>query len=127
MKKFQFCLAKTAAALASAGLVAVALTGCGDDDKQASADGFTIVKVGVVGDYNAQWDTVNELLKKDKIQVKLVKFSDYATPNRALSDGEIDLNASTSVSTCAPTLFWQHRLYSRNSSGQAWGSAYRSP
>lgn len=72
---------------------AVLLTGCGEEKKTAATDGFTVVKVGVVGDYNAQWDTVNKLLEKDKIQVKLVKFSDYATPNRALNDGELDLNA----------------------------------
>ena len=57
------------------------------------AEDFKEIKVGVVGDYNAQWDTVNEILAKDKIRVKLIKFSDYATPNRALADGELDLNA----------------------------------
>ena len=59
----------------------------------ALADDFKEVTVGVVGDYVAQWDTVNELLAPEKIRVKLVKYSDYATPNRALADGEIDLNA----------------------------------
>lgn len=58
-----------------------------------AADEWTEVRVGVVGDYNAQWDTVNELLAPEKIRVKLVKFSDYATPNRALADKELDLNA----------------------------------
>lgn len=91
-----------AVAAAVASCTAVMLTGCGDGSKQAAENGFTVVKVGVVGDYNAQWDTVNELLKKDKIQVKLVKFSDYATPNRALADGEIDLNA------------FQHKAYLAN-------------
>lgn len=62
----------------------------------------TVVKVGVVGAYNAQWDTVNELLKKDDIEVKLVKYSDYATPNRALNDGDIDLNA------------FQHKAFLKN-------------
>ena len=93
MTGLQSRFGKVTTALVAAGIVAVTLAGCGDDKKQATADGFTVVKVGVVGDYNAQWDTVNDLLKKDKIQVKLVKFSDYATPNRALADGEIDLNA----------------------------------
>lgn len=101
MKGFQLRLTKTVTALAVSALAAVAVTGCGDDGKKAE-DGVTIVKIGVVGDYNAQWDTVNELLKKDKIQVKLVKFSDYATPNRALADGEIDLNA------------FQHKAYLKN-------------
>lgn len=60
---------------------------------QAAAADVKVVKVGVVGDYNDQWETVNELLAKDNIQIKLVKFSDYATPNRALADGDLDLNA----------------------------------
>ncbi len=58
-----------------------------------AADKWTEVRVGVVGDYNAQWETVNELLAPEKIRVKLVRFSDYATPNRALADNELDLNA----------------------------------
>lgn len=78
-------------------LTALTLTGCGDksaDDAAGdSGDGPTVVKVGVVGEYNDQWDTINELLKDDNIQVELVKFTDYAVPNRALNDGEIDLNA----------------------------------
>ena len=96
-------LKKWGAVLASAAVCAGLLTGCGDDGAgKAAADGMTVVKVGVVGDYNAQWDTINKLLEKDKIQIKLVKFSDYATPNRALADGEIDLNA------------FQHKAYLAN-------------
>ena len=53
----------------------------------------TVVKVGVVGEYNAQWDTVNEILAKDNIKVELVRFNDYSIPNDALNSGEIDLNA----------------------------------
>ena len=84
-----------AAALAT--VATVSLTACGGsaDTQEATADSGepTIVKVGVVGEYNAQWDTINELLADDGIQVELVKFTDYAAPNRALNDGEIDLNA----------------------------------
>lgn len=84
-----------AAALAT--VATVSLTACGGsaDTQEATADigETTVVKVGVVGEYNAQWDTINELLADDGIQVELVKFTDYAAPNRALNDGEIDLNA----------------------------------
>lgn len=78
--------------LGTAALLALSftITGCGEEKAQSDVK---VVKVGVVGDYNAHWDKVNELLKDQKIQVKLVKFSDYATPNRALADKEIDLNA----------------------------------
>lgn len=75
--------------------LALGLTACssGASEETTTEDGKTIVKVGVVGEYNAQWDTVNELLADDGIEVELVKFTDYAAPNRALKDGEIDLNA----------------------------------
>lgn len=118
----------TAAVLAAA--CAVSLAGCGSQDgasagttaagttaagtagteAQSSAGGAstekTIVKVGVVGEYNAQWDTINELLADDGIEVELVKFTDYAAPNRALDDGEIDLNA------------FQHKAYLANDIAQ---------
>ena len=83
------------AALAAA--AAVSLTACGSgantQESEAGSSEPVVVKVGVVGEYNAQWDTINELLADDGIQVELVKFTDYAAPNRALDDGEIDLNA----------------------------------
>lgn len=69
------------------------LAGTAACSKEPQQDEKKIVKVGVVGTYNDQWDTVNELLKDDNIQVELVFFNDYATPNRALNDGEIDMNA----------------------------------
>ena len=52
-----------------------------------------VVKVGVVGANNQQWDTVNERLAKDNIKVELVEFAEYKLPNNALDAGEIDLNA----------------------------------
>ena len=84
---------KTFLTLASLALT-FTLTGCGasTSDKPSDND-ITTVKVGVVGEYNDQWDKVNELLANDNIKVELVKFTDYATPNRALNDKEIDLNA----------------------------------
>ena len=61
-----------------------------------------VVKVGVVGANNQQWDTVNELLAKDNIKVELVEFAEYKLPNNALDAGEIDLNA------------FQHKAYLSN-------------
>lgn len=105
---------KKAAAVTLAAVTALTLFGCGSGSgstpastaaagetagKEAGGEEakepaeVTTVKVGVVGEYNAQWDTINELLKDDGIQVELMKFTDYAAPNRALNDGEIDLNA----------------------------------
>lgn len=88
---------KTAAAILVSAF-ALSLIGCGAKEtapatQAGTKEEPTIVKVGVVGEYNAQWDTINELLADDGIQIELVKFTDYAAPNRALNDGEIDLNA----------------------------------
>lgn len=54
---------------------------------------ITVVTVGVVGANNDQWITVNELLAKENIEVKIVEFGEYKLPNDALNAGEIDLNA----------------------------------
>lgn len=103
---------KTTAAAILVSVLALGLIGCGAKDNSAatvqagSKDEPTIVKVGVVGEYNAQWDTINELLSDEGIQIELVKFTDYAAPNRALNDGEIDLNA------------FQHKAYLANDIAQ---------
>lgn len=52
-----------------------------------------VIKLGVVGENNEQWDPVIEKLAEDNIKLELIKFADYSLPNRALNDGEIDLNA----------------------------------
>lgn len=63
-----------AAVLAVTSLVG-GLTACGNS---SSADSGTTVKVGVVGDSNEVWDqVVIPNLKKEGINVELVKFSDY--------------------------------------------------
>lgn len=64
------------------------LVGCG----KPSDDG-QVVKLGVVGDDQRLWEKAAELAKKDGITIKLVHFSDYNTPNDALVNGDVDLNA----------------------------------
>lgn len=66
--------------------------GTSDSGSTPSATEKTVVRVGVVGEYNAHWDTVNELLEEENIVVELVKYTD-AIPNDALADGDVDLNA----------------------------------
>lgn len=73
-------------------LLLLASVGCANGSTNED-DGVTTVSVGVVGEYNDQWDTVNALLKDQNIQVELVKFSEYTAPNRALDEGSIDMNA----------------------------------
>ena len=58
------------------------------------------VKLGVVGSsYEDLWAPAKDALKSEGINLDIVQFSDYVTPNNALANGEIDLNA------------FQHRIY----------------
>lgn len=76
-----------------------ALTGCGATQESGAntaeaADGATTVKIGVVGSvYDELWAPAKEALAADGINLEIVQFSDYNTPNNALNSGEIDLNA----------------------------------
>ena len=82
-------------------LLALALTGCGSKDNGSDANSDTVtVKLGVVGAiYEDIWKPAQEALKAEGINLEIVQFSDYVTPNNALANGEIDLNA------------FQHRIY----------------
>lgn len=63
------------------------------DESTAAAEPVK-VKLGVVGEVNEPWDYVIEQLKeKENIEVELVKFTDYTTPNSALAEGEIDISS----------------------------------
>jgi D-methionine transport system substrate-binding protein len=64
--------------------------------QQSSEQGVeqTVVKIGLMGEeLKPVWNEAGRLLEKDNIKIELVTFSDYAVPNRALADGDIDLNS----------------------------------
>lgn len=71
-----------------AGLTAVAavfsLAACGSDDDK--------IKVGTTDQGQKQWQVFQEQAKKEGLDVELVPFGDYSLPNRALQEGEIDVN-----------------------------------
>ena len=111
-------------ALSTAAVLALSLTACGSSQKteettaaaadttaagsEAAADTTaasgekTVIKLGVVGENNEQWQPVIEKLAEENIDLELVKFADYPLPNRALNDGEIDFNVE------------QHTAYAKN-------------
>lgn len=112
---------KTIALVSAAGLLTLALTACGASNDAAKSDPSTAngqesqsavseqtaesaepvtVKLGIVGGiYEDLWTPAKEALKDEGINLEFVQFSDYVTPNNALANGEIDLNA------------FQHRIY----------------
>ena len=92
----------------SAATFALSLTACGGKSSDSSAGSSsaaesTTVKLGVVGSiYEDLWKPAQESLKAEGIDLEIVQFSDYATPNNALNSGDIDLNA------------FQHQIYLDN-------------
>ncbi|WP_038176196.1 MULTISPECIES: methionine ABC transporter substrate-binding lipoprotein MetQ [Vibrio] len=69
---------------------ALILTGCGEKQADTSK-----IKVGVMAGAEAQVAEVAAKVAKEKygLDVELVTFTDYVTPNAALDDGSIDINA----------------------------------
>lgn len=53
----------------------------------------TKVKLGTTDASQGQWKVLQELAAAEGIDLELVSFSSYETPNPALASGEIDLNA----------------------------------
>jgi D-methionine transport system substrate-binding protein len=68
------------------------ISGCGDKD--AVVDNNKI-KVGVMAGAEAQVAEIAAEVAKEKygLEVELITFSDYITPNAALAEGSIDVNA----------------------------------
>ena len=84
--------------------LALSLTACSSAKTEA---GTAIVKLGVVGGiYEDLWKPAQEALKAEGIDLQIVQFSDYVTPNNALNSGDIDLNA------------FQHQIYLDNEIAQ---------
>lgn len=91
-------LKKSLALCLAAAAILTLLCACGSP--ASSKTETTTVKIGVTGSfYEDLWQPAKELLKKDGIDLQIVQFSDFVTPNNALANGEIDLNA------------FQHRVY----------------
>ncbi|KUE81093.1 DL-methionine transporter substrate-binding subunit [Aeromonas schubertii] len=77
---------KSVAAALLAGLV---LAGCGQKEESK------VLKVGAIAGAESELVETAARVAKEKygLQVEVVTFSDYVTPNVALNDGSIDLNA----------------------------------
>ena len=92
----------TVATLVGCGANADSTEGAGAEanTEAASSDETINLKIGVVGSiYEDLWANAVETLEDEGINLEIVQFSDYVTPNNALANGEIDLNA------------FQHQIY----------------
>ena len=84
---------------ATLGVLASALTlaGCGEQTEQTTAEAEAVkpLRLGVIAGAEEQVAEVAARVAKEQydLDVELVSFSDYVTPNVALSDGSLDINA----------------------------------
>lgn len=70
------------------------LVGCAKNTSSAS-DQSNAIRIGVVGEKNDQWEYLKkELLEKENIELKIVKFTDYRAPMVALEDHSIDMHSA---------------------------------
>ncbi|HEX6365779.1 MAG TPA: MetQ/NlpA family ABC transporter substrate-binding protein [Agromyces sp.] len=81
---------KYLAALAALPLV-IGLAACSTPAASAGGDG-DVVKIGVVGKGDPQWAAFEAAAADEGITIEIVDFSDYAQPNPATTEGELDIN-----------------------------------
>ena len=75
------------------GVLAFAIAGCGTNTNQSSQTPKEI-KIGATAGPHAQVaEAVAKEAQKQGIDLKVLEFSDYVTPDKALADGDIQLNA----------------------------------
>jgi len=72
--------------------VAAVIIGRSGDEDTAAGGKLTKVKLGVVGASDPYWKTFRAEARKQGIDLDVVDFADYAQPNPALTEGEIDIN-----------------------------------
>lgn len=68
------------------------LAACGNSNSDADSN---VLKVGVMSMTDsdvARWEKIQELVGDD-VEIKFTEFTDYSQPNKALANGEVDINA----------------------------------
>lgn len=85
--------------IAVSALIVLGLAGCGQQQStttnqaDASKDNKKVIKVGATPvPHEEILNVVKPILKKEGYDLQIVEFTDYVTPNTALSDGELDAN-----------------------------------
>ncbi|WP_018023378.1 MetQ/NlpA family ABC transporter substrate-binding protein [Corynebacterium ulceribovis] len=78
-------LRRVIAATTATAFATITLTACGGSDEDT-------IKIGTTDADKLAWSTFEKEAKDAGIKLEVVNYSDYNTPNRALSEGQIDIN-----------------------------------
>ena len=90
---------KVFALIAALAFSALALAGCGSQQSASSgassaASGAKTLKVGATAVPHAEiLEAAKPLLEKEGITLEIVEFNDYVQPNKALAEGDLDMNS----------------------------------
>lgn len=84
-------------------ILALTVVGCSQESKEDSTntgEEAEVIKIGATPEPHGKIvELIKDDLEKEGIQVEIVEFTDYVTPNQALADGDLDAN------------FFQHEPY----------------
>lgn len=83
------------ATVAAVSVFALAACSGGSKSDSSSKEDANTIKVGVMSlsaSEEARWDKIQELLGDD-VKLEFTQFTDYSQPNRAVAEGEVDINA----------------------------------
>lgn len=81
---------------AVAALSVATLAACGSSSSNTNSSDTETIKVGIMtrDDYTTElWDKITELAAEEGVTVELTEFTDYSQPNKALAEGDVDVNA----------------------------------
>ena len=84
--------------VAAVAVAVLGLAACGASNKESgnAKDKKVTIKVGTMtidDDEQQRWDLIQEKLKKDNIELEFTTFTEYPQVNKAVADGELDVNA----------------------------------
>lgn len=87
-------LTRFAAAGAALTLSATTLIACSSDssDSAASGDESAAIRIGTTDSTKKAWAEFEKKATEEGIELDIVQFEDYSTPNLALSQGDLDVN-----------------------------------
>lgn len=72
-------------------LLSTVLVACGSPKNDKNT--ITVGVMTKTESDQARWDKIEELLKKENVTLKYKEFTDYNQPNKAVDNGEVDINA----------------------------------
>lgn len=78
--------------LGATGLVACSSDSSSSSDSSEAASETVTIRLGTTDSTKKAWAAMEDAAKENGIDLELVNFSDYSTPNLALSQDQIDVN-----------------------------------